>query len=93
MVRVNWTFQAVSDLKQISDYISNDSKRYAKHQVLKIKNATKVLKKHPLIGKMVLEINDENIREIIIGKYRIIYKIISKKKSMFLLFIIHLEIY
>jgi len=35
MVPINWTHQAVSDLKNISDYISKDSKVYAKRQVSK----------------------------------------------------------
>lgn len=30
MVRVNWTIQAMTDLKDIADYISKDSKVYAK---------------------------------------------------------------
>ncbi len=46
MVQINWTFQAKADLKSIAEYISKDSRRYAKHQVYKIKNKTKVLKKN-----------------------------------------------
>ncbi len=30
MVEIKWSKQALSDLKIIFDYISNDSKRYAK---------------------------------------------------------------
>ncbi len=33
MVQINWTYQAKDDLKNIADYISNDSKHYAKLQV------------------------------------------------------------
>lgn len=47
-------------------------------QVVRIKFATKILKKFPLIGKVVFEINQKEIREIIEGNYRIIYKIFSK---------------
>lgn len=36
MVQINWTFQAKSDLKDIAEYISKDSKNYAKLQILKI---------------------------------------------------------
>jgi len=75
MVRINWTIQSKSDLKQIADYISLNSKRYAKLQVLKIKNKT-----HILIGKVVREIENENIRELTEGRYRIIYKVISKSQ-------------
>ena len=78
MVLINWTFQAKDDLKGIADYISKDSKRYAKYQVAKIKNRTKILKGHIKIGKKVPEIKQENIRELIEGNYRIVYKIVTK---------------
>jgi addiction module RelE/StbE family toxin len=77
MVRINWTFQAKNDLKSIADYISKDSVRYAKLQIIKIRNRTDILKSHIKIGKIVSEIEDENIRELIEGNYRIIYKIVS----------------
>ena len=80
MVQINWTIQARDDLKNIADYISKDSAVYAKRQVLKIRNSTKVLKSQPRIGKIVPEIEKTNIRELIEGNYRIIYKIISKTR-------------
>lgn len=46
-------------------------------QLLKIKSATKILVQFPLSGKVVAEINQKEIREIIEGRYRIIYKIVS----------------
>ncbi len=43
MVLINWTLQAKEDLKSIAEYISRDSKRYAKLQIFKIRNRTKIL--------------------------------------------------
>ena len=80
MVRINWTFQAKEDLHRIAEYISHDSKRFAKLQVIRLKNRTLILKSHNRIGKIVPEINKDNIRELIEGTYRIIYKIVSKNK-------------
>ena len=80
MVRINWTFQAKDDLKAIAEYISKDSKRYAKLHVVRLKNRTKVLKTQIHSGKIVHEINRENIRELIEGNYRIIYKIVETKR-------------
>jgi plasmid stabilization system protein ParE len=51
MVRINWTFQAKDDLKAIAEYISRDSKRYAKLQVIRIKNRTRILKTQVRSGK------------------------------------------
>ena len=64
MVRINWTFQAKDDLKAIAEYISKDSKRYAKLQVIRLKNRTRILKTQIRSGKIVPEINQENIREL-----------------------------
>ena len=80
MVRIKWTILAKNDLKSIAEYISKDSVLYAKRQVQKIRNRTKILKSQPHIGKMVPEIENPKIRQLIEGNYRIIYKIISKDR-------------
>ena len=77
MVRIRFTKQSLFDLKEIYDYISYDSKKYAQYQILKIRISIKILKQYKFSGKIVEEYNDENIREIIEGNYRIIYKILG----------------
>lgn len=51
MVQINWTPLARFDLKEIFDYISRDSKRYAQHQVIRLKARTNIPKKHLVQGK------------------------------------------
>ena len=80
MVQVNWTFQAKSDLKSVAEYIDRDSKLYAKFQVARIKNRANILKSQILLGKIVPEIDKNSIRELIEGRYRVIYKIVSKNR-------------
>lgn len=80
MVQIIWLKSAKTDLKEIYDYIVLDSKRYARFQVERIKKSIKILKIEPEIGKEVQEISQSEIREIIEGNYRIIYRIISSKK-------------
>jgi addiction module RelE/StbE family toxin len=80
MVRINWTFQAKDDLKGIAEYISKDSKRYAMLQVDRLKNRTEILKTLIRSGKIVPEINRENIRELNEGSYRIVYKIVANNQ-------------
>jgi len=80
MVQINWTFQAINDLKDIADYISKDSKLYAKRQVLKLRNRTEILKSHKHSGRKVPEIQEANIKEVFEGNYRIIYKIVSETR-------------
>lgn len=80
MVYIRWTELASNELREIYNYISKDSKLYAKLQVLKIRNKTKLLKRSKYIGKIVDEIGNPIIREIQEGSYRIIYKIQSANK-------------
>jgi toxin ParE1/3/4 len=73
MVKVVWTQRALYDLEDIADYISKDSVRYASLTLEKILDTATIIESNPLIGRIVPETNDKNIREIIKGNYRVIY--------------------
>ncbi len=77
MVRINWTDQAVADLREIADYISRDSKNYARLQVQRLKSRTQILKSNPSAGQKVGFFEDESIRQLTEGSYLIIYKILD----------------
>ncbi len=77
MVKVNWTQNAIQDLNDIGDYISKDSIRYSELTIEKLFYSVDILEQHPFAGKMVLEFEDETIRELIKGNYRIVYHIID----------------
>ena len=78
MAEIRWTNYAFLDLKDIFDYIARDSKKYAYHQTKKLQEKTKILKDNPNLGRKVPELDKDDIRELIEGNYRIIYKILSK---------------
>lgn len=80
MVEVNWTKQAIQDIDKIAEFIAKDSDHYARVQVQRFFSVVKKLEKQPRSGKIVPEKQDPLIREILIGSYRIIYKIISQTK-------------
>ena len=75
MVKIVWTDLSVLELKDVYDYISIDSKRYAKNQVERIKSKILILKTMPEIGRIVPELENSDIRELIEGNYRIVYRI------------------
>jgi len=79
MAKIVWTEQSVFDLKDIFDYISKDSKRYAENQVRRIKAKTLILKTQPVSGRIVPELGISQIRELIEGNYRIVYQILNKE--------------
>lgn len=77
MVKLIWTDQAINDLGDIGDYIAENSEKFAKLTVKKLFERPDVLKNFPKAGRVVPEKNDENIRELIEGNYRIIYEVVS----------------
>ena len=72
---VKWSFPARNDIKQIHDYIAKDSKYYARNVIQEIVAKTETLTELPEIGRTVPEISDQNIRELIVYSYRLIYEI------------------
>ncbi len=87
MVKIRWSNKSLYDLKNIFDYIAQDSKKYASIQVKRIKLRTQQLKIQPLSGRKVPEFNNENVRELIEGNYRIVHLI--KEDQIFILTIHH----
>lgn len=80
MVQINWTHQSLTDLENIAEYISKDSKYYAKLQIIKIKNSVEILKSQIHVGQRVLEFERNDLKQLIQGRYRIIYKIINENR-------------
>jgi plasmid stabilization system protein ParE len=76
---VEWTIPAKLDLKQIYDYIARGSKFYAQKVALEIAEKSEKLSSFPQIGRVVPQIGDPNIRELIIYSYRLIYEIFNNK--------------
>jgi len=71
--RVAWSRRALQDLENIAEYIAADSPTYAGIVVKKIVSETRMLAKFPHSGRKVPEFDDENLRELIVLSYRLIY--------------------
>jgi addiction module RelE/StbE family toxin len=80
MVEINWTPQAIDDINNIAQFIAKDSVKFARIQTKRFFEITLKLEKYPTAGKIVPEIGDKHIRELILGNYRVVYKIISAQK-------------
>jgi toxin ParE1/3/4 len=80
MVRITWTEISIQDLKDIFDFIAEDSIRYASLTTNKIYNRVQSLTANPFTGRMVPEFNEKLLREVIVGDYRIIYRVKSDEQ-------------
>lgn len=80
MVQINWTDTAIQDLNDIGDYIAKDSQRYAEITLIRLFESVDILENHPLSGKITPEFNNESIRQLIRGNYKIVYHIVNDSR-------------
>ena len=80
--KVIWSNVAEHDLKNIIDYIADDSPSAALRIFKNIKRAASNLYFFPERGRIVPELKDQGIlqyRELIISPWRLIYRVSEKK--------------
>lgn len=75
MSRVHWTPQASKDLDAIYQYVSRDSPGYAAILVARLIVAVDQLEQFIESGRVVPEVGDSTLRELIRGPYRLVYRI------------------
>ena len=85
--KVIWSFEATADLNGIAEYISRDSDFYAASFVEEILTASRSLDMFAERGRLVPEISNPNIRELLIKEYRLIYNI--EEQRIVILGLIH----
>jgi plasmid stabilization system protein ParE len=75
VTRVLWAPQAIQDVEAIRAHVARDSAHYADLVAGRIVAAVERLQHHPRSGRVVPELADESIREVIHGNYRIVYRL------------------
>ena len=80
--RVAWTLAAVDDLEQAAEYIGRDSPRYSAALVREALRAARSLSTFSNRGRIVPELDNQNIREIFVGRYRLIYHVGAQAVSI-----------
>ena len=87
MIKIVWTETAINDLDHIYQYIALDSEVYARALVDELFSSVDRLELFPKSGRIVPEIGKPQVREILIGNYRLIYDI--KNSSIQILTVVH----
>ncbi len=86
MAEIEWSIIAENDLNEIIDYIAQDSVEYALSFYEQVREKVENLILFPKMGRIVPELDDPNIRELILRNYRIIYRILGEKIQLVRLF-------
>ncbi len=74
-MRILWSPQSLRDLDAIHEYIAKDSEHYAGLTVARIFSSVERLIQFPSSGRIVPERDEPEIREIIVGRFRAVYRV------------------
>jgi addiction module RelE/StbE family toxin len=79
VAQIRWTIGAQEDLREIVDFIGRDSAVYAEATADRIVGAVERLRRHPRLGRVVPEYRDQHLRELIVGGYRVVYRVSGQR--------------
>ncbi|MFO1064858.1 MAG: type II toxin-antitoxin system RelE/ParE family toxin [Pirellulales bacterium] len=77
MATITWTIESLDRLREIYNFIADDSPRSAVNVINGIYDKAQLLQTFPLLGQRYERITDRHVREIIYGNYRIAYLIVN----------------
>jgi toxin ParE1/3/4 len=68
------------DLSDIRDYTLQVPSSYAEQLIERLITKTKLMTSFPKVGRQIPEYHDENMREVVEGRYRILYELINSER-------------
>ena len=81
-----WSARARRDLDQIAGYIARDKRAAARNWIAKLREAAEGAARMPLAGRIVPEIQREDVREVLLRSYRIVYGVRDDHVLVFTVF-------
>jgi toxin ParE1/3/4 len=78
-VKTDFSPEALADLDALHDYIAEDKPGAAQRWVAKLISMAEFAALYPLAGRMVPEVGDPAVREVVFRNYRIIYRLEQKR--------------
>ena len=85
MAAITWSDKAKEDLAQLIEFWSAVSENSAKLQVQRIFDRIQLVESFPRSGRVVPEMGHPDIREHIVGFYRLVYYVVSDNQIDILL--------
>lgn len=72
-MKVDWSDRALERIDEIADHIALDHPVAAEQWVAELFVAAEQLSEFPLSGRVVPEVENDEVRELIYGAYRVLY--------------------
>ena len=86
---VDWTLPAAADLLEAAAFIRREQPAAAKRLYNGISKKTNLLRRHPLLGRMVPEFQNHFLRELVFPPYRVIYRVLPAQSKIEVLAVVH----
>ena len=83
---IRWSANAMRDLDQIAAYIARDNPQAARKWVAKLRKTAESAARRPLAARIVPEIQRDDIREVFLRSYRIVYGVREDNIFVFTVF-------
>jgi plasmid stabilization system protein ParE len=74
-MKLSWTREAVKRLVEIEEFIAQDRPSRAENFIDYLLERVSLIPSNPEIGRMVPEISNITIRELMIKNYRVVYRV------------------
>ena len=85
-MKVIWTKEALERLSDIEEFIAQNNPQRAEKFINLLIEQGESISQNPKIGRIVPEISNPNLRELITKKYRIVYRIKSNQIEILTVF-------
>ena len=72
-MKLRWSDHARRDLLAIGRYMARDNPDAARHWIEQLRERARLAAKNPLAGRVVPELGREDVREVFLRSYRIVY--------------------
>ncbi len=73
-MKLRWTKHSLRDLIEIGRYIARDKPEAARRWVERLRRRARTGAAHPYAGRKVPELGRDEIREVLVRNYRIVYE-------------------
>jgi toxin ParE1/3/4 len=74
---VRWAYRARADLLEALEYLAEESPQAATGFLDEVERAAGSLSEFPERGAVVRELENPNLRQLVVGRYRLIYRVES----------------
>jgi addiction module RelE/StbE family toxin len=85
-VKVRWSHRSRQDLREIGAFIRRDNPAAARRWVHRLQEQARKAATLPRSGRVVPEVELDNIREVFLGNYRIVYRILEREIEILTVF-------